>query len=168
VATREKIIIGIMALAVLYGALEFFIFSPARKAKMEAENRSQDLNGFVAGLTQEVAAGNISGIDRYVMERAETRWRQDLFLDVSWKMLSAKKAPPPDSEFAEEEIPFTYSGYMEMGKKRTAIISGMEYMPGDELMEGKYVVRAIYPNRVVIEKREGKREIVLPLVEGTL
>jgi hypothetical protein len=164
---REKIIIGVMVLAVLYGALEILVFSPSRKAKMEADTRSQDLNGFVANLTQEMATRNISGIDRYVMERAKTPWRQDLFFDVSWDVLTAKNAPPPDEEVTEE-APFTYSGYMEMGRKRTAIISGMEYMSGDELMEGQYVVRAIYPNRVVLEKKEGKVEIILPLVEGTL
>ena len=166
-AMREKIIIGVMALAILYGALEFFIFSPSRKAKMETDNKAQDINKFVAGLTQEMATKNISGIDRYVMERAETLWRQDLFLDVSWDVLTAKKDPSPDVEVVEE-VTFTYSGYMEMGRKRTAIISGMEYVPGDELLEGQYVVRAIYPNRVVLEKKEGKVEIVLPLVEGTL
>ncbi|MFC1579624.1 hypothetical protein ACFL4N_01790 [Thermodesulfobacteriota bacterium] len=164
---REKIIIGIMALAVIYGALEFLIFSPSRKAKMEAANQAPDINTFVAGLTQEMATKNISGIDRYVMERAEAQWRQDLFFDVSWDVLTAKKQAPPEPE-VEEEVSFTYSGYMEMGRKRTAIISGMEYTPGDELMEGQYVVRAIYPNRVVLVKKEGKVEIILPLVEGTL
>ncbi|MBW1773329.1 MAG: hypothetical protein JRJ82_10620, partial [Deltaproteobacteria bacterium] len=164
---REKIIIVVMALAILYGALEFLIFSPSRKAKMEADNQAQDINKFVAGLTQEMATKNISGIDRYVMERAEAQWRQDLFFDVSWDVLTAKKETSPDEEVVEE-VSFIYSGYMEMGRKRTAIISGMEYVPGDELVEGQYVVRAIYPNRVVLEKKEGKVEIILPLVEGTL
>ncbi len=166
-ATREKIIIGVMVLAILYGALEFLIFSPSRRLKMEADARSQDLNKFVAGLTQEMATNNTSGINRYVMERATTQWRQNLFSEVSWEVMTAQKAPSPDEEITEE-VPFTYSGYMEMGRKKTAIISGMEYVPGDELMEGQYIVRAIHPNRVVLEKKEGKVEIILPLVEGKL
>ena len=164
---REKIIIGVMALAVLYGVLEFFLLAPARKARMEAENRQQDLNTFVAGLTKEMAEKNISGTDRYILERATAPWKQDLFFDAPPDVLAKTGAATGESETAEE-VPFTYSGYMEMGRKRTAIISGLEYVQGDELRDGEYLVRAIFPNRVILERKEGKVEIILPLEEGKL
>ena len=164
---REKIVVCAMVLALLYGALEFFLFSPAKKARMAAENRRQDLNTFVAGLTQEIAAKNITGIDRYLLERATTQWRQDLFFDAPLDAF-AKSGETTADKGVPEEVPFTYSGYMEMGKKKTAIISGLEYGPGDELGEGEYLVRAIYPNRVILESKKGKREIILPLEEGKL
>ena len=95
------------------------------------------------------------------------QWRQDLFFDAPLVALAKTGETAPDKEIPEE-IPFTYSGYMEMGKKKTAIISGLEYAQGDELRDGEYLVRAIYPNRVILESKEGKREIILPLEEEKL
>jgi len=78
------------------------------------------------------------------------------------------------SEIAEQversapEAGFTYSGYLEIGDRRLAIINGIEYETGDELAMGGYIVRGIYPNRVVIEVKWRKEKIIVPLEEEVL
>ncbi|MBU0986869.1 MAG: hypothetical protein KKH68_06405, partial [Proteobacteria bacterium] len=61
--------------------------------------------------------------------------------------------PMPGQQSAEavsQEVSFTYSGYMETGNQRLAIINGMEYTVGEELEPGGYTVNSISANQVVI------------------
>jgi len=66
------------------------------------------------------------------------------------------------------EVTFSYSGYMEMGDRKIAIIDGMEYKTGEEIVPGGFVIRAIYPNKIVIGIKGKEEEITVPLVEEVL
>ena len=69
------------------------------------------------------------------------------------------------------DFSFTYSGYLEMVGVRIAIINGMEYETGDEIVGGPYVLRGIYPNRVVIGIKgvDGEKgKITVPIEEEIL
>jgi hypothetical protein len=57
----------------------------------------------------------------------------------------------------------TYSGFLEIGAKRLAIINGMEYEAGDKL-GGGITITSVLPNKVIITSSQG--ELVLPLQES--
>ena len=53
-----------------------------------------------------------------------------------------------------------------MGERRLAIINGLEYAPGDQLIEGGYKVSSVTPNQVVIVSTDGSnKKFVFPLEE---
>ena len=43
-----------------------------------------------------------------------------------------------------------YTGFLQMGDTRLAIINGMEYEAGDQLEPGGFIIRRILPNHVVV------------------
>jgi hypothetical protein len=84
-------------------------------------------------------------------------------------MVIRKPPPPPaDSRSAKEAaraIPnLAYSGFLEIGSKRLAIINGMEYEAGDRVNPGALSIKSILPNKVIMTSSQG--EIVLPLQES--
>ena len=78
-------------------------------------------------------------------------------------------APPrnrPRSDPASPSVTYIYSGYVEVDKKRLAIINGMQYQVGDQLESGRYVVRSIEPEKVVVEDAGKREQLILPFVGG--
>ena len=57
-----------------------------------------------------------------------------------------------------------YSGFLEIGSKRLAIINGMEYEAGDRVNPGAFSVKTILPGKVIMTSSQG--EVVLPLQES--
>ncbi|MGD9134444.1 MAG: hypothetical protein PVF78_12390, partial [Desulfobacterales bacterium] len=64
------------------------------------------------------------------------------------------------------QLNVSYTGFMQMGDKKFAIIDGLEYAAGEELERGGFVVRSITPNQVVIFSTDGsKKKFVFTLEE---
>jgi len=55
----------------------------------------------------------------------------------------------------------SYTGFMELGSERLAIVDGFEYMVGDILEGGKRRVVEIEPDQVVLEDLEGAERLTL-------
>jgi hypothetical protein len=71
-----------------------------------------------------------------------------------------KRPPKP-----EEKPDLHYSGYLQLGAKRMAIINGMEYEEGEMLPASGYFIRSISPKSVVVGKIGESKSHVLPLDE---
>jgi hypothetical protein len=55
---------------------------------------------------------------------------------------------------------------MQMGDKKFAIIDGLEYAAGDELVQGGFKVRSITSRQVVIVSTDGsKKKFIFPIEE---
>jgi hypothetical protein len=167
---REKIIVGLMLLTVVYGIYTVFFerrgnvgSAPAFSSTNELEN----LNTFIAKVAETSKAG-LSEPDKYIIARAEAEWKQDPLINV-------ELTNQPESEIQKSKavtkavipnLKVSYTGFMQMGDKALAIINGMEYSAGDELEQGGYVVRSITPSQVVIVSiGDGKQRFVFPLEE---
>ena len=60
----------------------------------------------------------------------------------------------------------SYTGFMQMGDKKFAIIDGLEYTAGDELVQGGFEVRSITPRQVVIVSTDrSKKKFIFPIEE---
>ena len=95
---REMIILGVMAIAILYAAFEFL--APKKEsAGRNVVQKTAELNTFVTGLTAGLGKDTTKGLNALVFSRAEKEWTQDPFLDTkSLRALSksrelAKVAP---------------------------------------------------------------------------
>ncbi len=157
---REKIIVGLAAAAIIYGIYEYsapFIrkFFPSEPVVGEI-NSSEDLRLFMQNVTLTFSKNALSEADLGIIEQGQKRWKRNPFREKIKKEVDPAKIQP--------EIPVIYSGYISMGKKRMAIINGMEYEVGDRLVSGDYVVLEITTDHAVIS-RPGKKARILPLLK---
>ncbi len=169
---REKIIVGLMLLSVAYGIYALFFEGKGKSASTAPTSVSsavqlENLNAFIIKVAEASKAG-LSKEDKYIISRAETEWKQD-------PMVSAELTDRPRDEIKKQQQVIqaarprpnlTYTGFMQMGDRRFAIINGFEYAPGDQLMEGGYKVSSVTPNKVVIVSTDGSNEkFIFPLEE---
>jgi hypothetical protein len=160
---REKIIVGLAALALGYGAMEILL----PRAKVAPVSQPQSLEGLNVFITKVADATRVGTAEAgaIVIQKAEAAWKQDPFLEIQ----KAKAVKPPDKPTTETaRLPnLVYNGFMELGSKRLAIINGQEYEAGDKLNPGGFTIKSILPTRVVLVSAQGEgAPIVLPLQES--
>ena len=160
---RQMIILGVMAIAVLYVA--FVYLAPQKKiAGVDMAQKTAELKTFVADLTGGLGKDSSKNLGVLIFSRAEREWPQDPFLDSkAYKSWSQVKVTA--SEAAAPKIEFVYSGYLEVDRKRMAIINGMEYREGESLDTKGYVLKSVSPSSVVIENRGIGATVNVPLLE---
>src|SRR3990172_7639792 len=80
-ATRQLIILGIMLLAILYGAYELFSTGRKKPAVFDTAKTAVDLNTFISEITLAMTSEAPSPVDAYMIKRAETEWLRDPFYE---------------------------------------------------------------------------------------
>jgi hypothetical protein len=161
-----------MLLSVVYGIWVLFFegkgkSGPTQATVVSSAVQLENLNAFITKVAEASKAG-LSKEDKYIISRAETQWKQD-------PLITAELTDRPQDEInrqkqvvraASPRPNFTYTGFMQMGNRRYAIINGYEYAPGDQLQEGDYKVSSVTPNKVVIVSTDGSnRKFIFPLEE---
>lgn len=161
-----------MLLTVAYGIYALFFEGKGNSTSTEPASVSsavqlENLNAFITKVAEASRAG-LSKEDKYIISRAETEWKQD-------PLITAELTDRPQDEINKQQQVIqaarprpniTYTGFMQMGDKRFAIINGFEYAPGDQLIEGGYKVSSVTPSKVVIVSTDGSNEkFIFPLEE---
>lgn len=164
--TREKIIVGLMLLVVVFGAYELFLApKPGSVPLQKSPEGLESLNAFINKIAAANQKGGLSDTDAYIIKLAEADWKQDPMLDIPKKALPkpvepVKKTEPPP------KLDLVYTGYMDMGGKSLAIINGMEYETGDTIEPGALLIRRIFPNKIeVVATERGGKIFTIPLTE---
>ncbi len=161
---REKIIVGFMVAAIIYGGYNFLFSGSGDGIKRIPGKPQVALNEFVADLIKRIRSADTTAKDTEVLERSSAQWQKDPFLVVN-------KAANPEVEnekkldvIADKDLTgdFLYSGYMEMGKNKLAIINGMEYQAGDHLDSKGATLKKISPGEIRIYVEAKKGVIVVP------
>lgn len=160
---REKIIVGLAAIALGYGALELLL-PRANVAPVLQPQSLEGLNTFITKVADATRVGTAEA-SAIVIQKAEAAWKQDPFLEIQ-KAKAAESTAARPAETAR--LPnLVYNGFIELGSKRLAIINGQEYEAGDKLNPGGFTIKSILPTRVVIVAAQGEgAPIVLPLQES--
>ncbi|MCP3950613.1 MAG: hypothetical protein GY697_00090 [Desulfobacterales bacterium] len=162
---REKIIVGLMVAAILYGGYNF-LFSGSAGGKKKSYGKPQvAVNEFVAGLIKRFREADTTKTDAEIMEKSFAAWQKDPFLVVPKEKDSAE-IPEKEPEIIARAVStgaFNYSGYMEMGKSRLAIINGIEYQEGDLLDVQGTALKKILPGEAHIYVDTEQGVIVVPL-----
>lgn len=161
---REKIILAVMGVCILYAAYYFFLsgVGPGAPKLAVTGGTPADSAKMMTEIANSLKKDPATEPDSYVIARAESNWEADPFFKgvlASAKDKSGGVAKGPD---------IVYSGYVDLGVKRIAVINGNPYEVGDKLEStGSYYVRQIDSTRVVIVDREQSRNITIPLKEET-
>ena len=161
---REKRILLLTAAAVIYGLYAYLGPSTSKPVLESPQAKRENLNDFVTNVAARLRKKDVSALDKYVIARAKSQWPHDPFLPTE----AVFKATGEQAEVQAKtiDIDFIYSGYIEMGASRLAIINGMEYKVGEEIEPGGYAVKKITPREVVIGIINGTHESTFPLKEA--
>lgn len=154
VSTREIILVAAMLAAVLYGAYDFFVVSSPNPSGTVSGGNAAQIDALIAEASRVLEKGGSYPVYAAVVEGAETGWERDPFY--------AGKAPVVSTSTLG---PVAYTGYLEIGARRIAVIDGVSYEAGDELEVGGYRVKRIASSAVVIEETGTGKGITIPLLE---
>lgn len=158
---REKIIVGVMIFSILF-ALVYYL-SPAVTGQgarpADPYTGSEKIIQEVAAELKKVAT---SPTENYAIARAEAAWAKDPFYKKV--MPAAPKAGPGGTGGSD----IVYSGYVDMGERKLAVINGNTYQVGEKLdFGGAFYLKSVEPLRVVIVDRQNQRNIVIKLKDET-
>lgn len=166
-AKRRKIILIIVMLAILYGAYSLFLESPPKRSTVDTGIKKGELNKTIADVAGNLSKAGMDKTDAYIIARAEAEWQSDPFYKtVVREALKAREQKVVPIKL--KKVKLTYSGYLEMGDKRIAIINGIEYETGEELEVAGYIIERIEPLEVVIGHKKKPGTFTVPVVEGLL
>jgi hypothetical protein len=144
---REKIILIIMALTIVYGFYALFLENPSPgKPKLAASgNKLDTFNKFITTVAT-LVKGGVSEEETYIIDNIPVKWTKDPLLNT------------------RKEVAFK-PGFLNMGSQNLAIINGIEYEKGEKLPDGNHIVEEIHPNRVVVGLQGSKKKIIVKLEE---
>jgi len=158
---RQIIILAVAALFALYAAYELLIVGPsAKKAKIKAA--AAQAESVADGTGSDVASYQITAAEAYIVTKAETDWGKSPFWEkASYREFAGKEAGAP----AVNAVKIIYAGYMESGRKKIAIINGVEYERGESLEIEGYVLKNVTKSNVVVVNRKTGDELSVPIQE---
>ena len=164
-SNREKIIIVVAVLALIYGVYIVFLEPKAQQPKFTtSQNQLEDLNNFITKVAVATKEG-LSERDSEIIKRAEKAWVRDPLIRMR-KPVEAEEETQQAEKQTQPEGMILYTGYLEMGTTRLAIINGNEYAAGDTLDQDGYVVRSISPSQIVLATTDGTNNMfIVPLQE---
>ena len=156
---REKIILAVVLVALLYAAYTFYpVPSSSQRTNVVAEKELDGVRALSTQLSDELKKDTLTDNERYILERATAEWSTDPFLE---KKLSSALMPTRGAAGAQSNE-FVYSGYLEVNQRRLAVINGMEYVVGEQLESGGYIVKSIDPEKVTLEDIGKGGQMTLP------
>jgi hypothetical protein len=166
---REKIILIIMALTIVYGFYALFLENPSLgKPKLAASgNKLDTFNKFITNIAALVKDG-VSEEETYIIDKIPVKWTKDPLLNTGKEVAfkpEKEKLDETKNGATAQELGIVYSGFLNMGNRNLAIINGIEYEKGEKLADGGHIVEEIYPNRVVMGMQGSKKKITVKLEE---
>jgi hypothetical protein len=166
---REKVILIIMALTVVYGFYALFLENPSsgQPKLAAAKNKLDTFNKFITSVAT-LVKGGISEEETYIIDNIPVKWTKDPLLNTKKEVAfkpEKEKLDEAKKEATAQELGIVYSGFLNMGNRNLAIINGIEYEKGENLPDGGHIVEQIYPNRVVVGMHGSKKKITVKLEE---
>lgn len=145
---REKIILAITAVVAVLG---LWIGLGGQGIKGPAVPAASDEAG-KAGIILASLKDTAMAPDEFSLLAAiGSPWPAKAFYDKPFAQHEAKPVMQP-----------RYTGYVELGTGKLAVVDGMEYQVGDALESGGYKVAAIAPDQVVLESLGNGQRLTIP------
>lgn len=162
---RQVIILSLMMLSVLYGMYELFL-SPKKLLTYGEAKKPLDVTALIAEINTNLSKTALTEFETQTIKHMKAEWTNDPFYEQKLDKETAKSKETDKS--TDRLMPINnlnYTGYLELGKKKMAIINGMEYGTGEPLDIEGYVVRSINPAKVVIQNKTDKTEFEVRIQE---
>jgi len=161
---REIIIVSIMLLTMLLGGYLHFLPQTAVNTGSEPSTATPAL-GYAKEIASKFEKDTSLSKELFVIRKAEGRWDRDPYM-AAGEAPSDSQAMNPVERAAKDDgrqREFVYTGFLQVGEKRLAVINGIEYLPGESIDGQRHFVRRIEPDRVEIGTIGTQAAIVIPL-----
>jgi len=158
----KGIIITLLGMTLLGAAYWLLSASLLPSTQITSEKQSGETKALSVQLSEVLKSNPLTDEERYIMERAAAEWPRDPF-EKPRPSVSPETAP---GKTAAPTSAYVYSGYVEVDKKKLAIINGTQYQVGDLLESGRYAIRSIESEKVVLENVGKQGVTILPFVGG--
>jgi len=146
---REKFIVTCAAVMAVIGGYYGLL---GKKSAPENEKSNSTSNSSDASRINELAESvekfMITEADLHVISLAEQSWKSNPFLTV----VTAEFEDDSAATDAITSLEYKYTGYLQIGDQRVAVIDGVDYQVGNKLEDKDVVVREIHPDHVVLEE----------------
>jgi hypothetical protein len=164
--TRQILILSVMLLAILYGAYEFFFAVPKKPTVVTAKTEA-DLQAFIGNITATLTKDAPSPVVAHTIKQMEAEWLNDPFYEPKndREETIAKEMAKVEALSADAKSRLSYTGYVDMGHKKIAVINGNEYIVGEALDVGGFVLHDIHPVKIIIFNKENRMTLEIPLKE---
>ncbi len=156
-ASREKILISLTVVAVLWGVIDWITRSGAKNTA-DAETAGGVANVLTNDLQRLRASLPNSNVVAY-LETAGEPAAANPFADADLS--------PGSTRSTTGATEFVYSGYIQAGSRAVAIINGQEYGEGDLLLTGDHFVERILKDKVLLRSKEKGDTNEVFLIETT-
>ena len=153
-----------MSVVVVFGIYNFLFSSSAKKEPAVTVTGVADTNKFIADVANSLK-DDFTETNMYIIRQARSGWGQDPFWHTERQPETKAEVIVESRKETKAQESRVYTGYLEMGKQKLAIINGAEYELGDELGRGGPVLKSIDPKQVIIAVPGTTDEIILPLKE---
>ena len=160
---RERIIVVLMIIVVIYGAYSLFLAPGDKSTAPGSQEKMAELKNFVVDAATSLSSESVSAVDKYIIDQAEKAWPDSPFLQ-SGSILTSQPFEAK-AEVIKESINLAYTGFLQTDNSLLAIVNGREYETGEQLSEDGYYIKSISPNKVVIGVENNPKTIILPLDE---
>jgi hypothetical protein len=124
---------------------------------------SNTASGFVADIVKRLPAKKNTLRNRLVMESAARKWVRDPF--VPMEMRREKNAATAGAATPLFTPDVAYTGYLQFGNRRLAVINKMEYEQGEIIEPGEYILKEVFPDRVTLGSLAGNKSFTIMLEE---
>lgn len=165
VQKRQAILVGLMVLALLYGAFDYFRGGgeTAPSGVPDAAASRAEAARTVDMVDQMLARAPMTEVDRYRAEILHRGQTGSPFYASNAEFFFPGTATASDSGLR-------YKGFVRMGNKVLAVINDVEYAVGEEIEASGYVLAGIQPAFVEVTRTDasGRSQTRrLPLAEDT-
>jgi len=163
---QRVIILSVMTLVLMFAAYDFFIAPRSKAEIVDIGKKTSELEAFLTDITSKLPKGSLPAADAYVLSRAEAAWVHDPFYEKkSFREWEKRKEQARAGGGISRKVGFSYSGYLKVDNKNLAIINGVEYEAGEPLETKGYVLKSIYPAKVIIVNEKSGAKFDVPLQE---
>lgn len=145
---REKILLAAVCVTAVIGLW----ITLDRPAPPPPQKPRPSTAGEAEKLLRVIKDSSLRPSETALLEAIRGTWRRAALYD---KSLSGPEKTQPKT------LP-RFTGYVELGSGRLAVVDGMEYQVGDTLDGGGYKVLSIAPEQVVLESLANGQQVPLP------
>jgi hypothetical protein len=162
---REKIILFIAGLAVIWGAYELGIKNILQKNSVPSEKKKtqteleQDLSLFTRQISDQVSSVNLNKKEILIISKSREKVKKDPFISF-YEMESIENKGELDKKTpgapAVQSL-YKYLGYIEINNNKMAVINNLEYTENEQIEGSRYILKKISPLKVVLS--DGSKSI---------
>ncbi len=158
---REKIIVAVASLALLYGAYDRLLAGKSGPAGQDPKARLAEVRAGVDEAIAKSAATRPGEMESYVVAGLQRPWGPDPFYAEA-PTLNETAALVPD-----KGVTFSYTGYIEVAGETFAVINGLEHRTGDLIVGTRYSLASIRPGWIEITDDARTGMLQVPYEEET-